>query len=133
MKLSATIQGMLIITLLTAAVAARAGLNFTYPVWVSNTGSGGTATGQVRGARNSSNNIEFIYCYFEVNDVWKEGRINCSAQSATEERLSCYKLAPSAAMRAAATSVTDISAITFRADEHGVCTTIGVDNASWNL
>ncbi len=133
MKHSATIQSMLITALLGVGVTAQAGFKLTYPVWVSNTGSGGKAIGQVSGARTSSNHIEYIYCDFEVSEVWKEGRVNCAAQSATEEHVSCYQLAPSAAMRAAATSVTAISGITFRADEHGVCTTIGVENASWNL
>jgi hypothetical protein len=112
-----------------AVQSANAGLHSSYGITVSGT----VAYGQVRGARNSTDNKQFIGCaaYGAVNTY--STYVACSASDANGHVLYCSTYNPNYYVWQAAMSVTSMSSIIFNADSSGHCIYVYVSNNSTNL
>ena len=123
------------LAVLGVALAAQAGWRWTnYSVAVDTTNR--TASGQVGGARDNSDNVSYIGCTVEAW-VGTDGKkkLTCQARDSAGRTASCYvysfKNYPVAAVEVSQ-AINGDSYLVFSWDSGGICQYLSVENYSWH-
>lgn len=110
--------------------AAIAGTSSVYPISVSQYG----ANGQVKSARQSNNNQEFIGCaVYGTTQSSYTTYVACSARDASGRSFYCSKYGAAPQLVQAALAISESSSIIINSDASYNCTYIYVQNHSVNL
>jgi hypothetical protein len=113
-----------------AVQSANAGLHYSGSI----TASSGGAYGQVRAARHSDDDKQFIGCAaYGTTQSSSTTYVACSASDASGNAVYCATYNPSYYVWQAAMNVNEASSIIFNVDASYNCTYIYVSNNSTNL